>query len=189
MDMQIEVMIGYRIREFRKARRLKLEELAKASGISKALLSKIENAKVGSPISIYSRITSALGVSLSDLFREEEEKGSCAIIRKNERKRVSRGQAKHGYQFESLGHKWSNTNLNPFLLTYLPRPKSAATPHFTFEGDEFIFLLEGELEMFYGGEIHRLNPGDCIFLNGRVPHGGRTAGKHKAVALLISIPQ
>jgi transcriptional regulator with XRE-family HTH domain len=187
--MQIELRIGNRIRESRKARRLKLEELARASGISKALLSKIENAKVSSPISTYSRIARALGLSLSELFREEEGKGSCVVIRKNKGKRVSVGKATHGYQFESLGHKWPNTSFNPFLLTYLPQAQNPSFPNFTFEGEEFIFLLEGELEMFYGEEIHHLSPGDCIFLNGRVPHGGRAVGGKKAVALLISILQ
>ena len=43
--------------------------------------------------------------------------------------------------------------------------------------------------MFYGGEIHHLGPGDCIFLDASVPHGGRAGGSKKAVALLISISQ
>ena len=85
--MQIEVMIGHQIRKFRKARRLKLEELAKASGISKALLSKIENAKVGSPISIYSKIASALATagrdsgSFRNIIRISEHSfGLCSLI-------------------------------------------------------------------------------------------------------------
>ena len=187
--MQIEFMIGNRIREFRKSRRFKLEELAKASGISKALLSKIENAKVGSPISVYSRIATALGVKFSDLFPDEEKKGGCVVLRKSERKRVLVGQAVNGYQFEALGHRWPNTNFNPFLLTYLPQPKKPRLPNFTFEGEEFIFLLEGKLDIFYDGEIHHLSPGDCIFLDGRVPHGGRAAGSKKALALSIFLPQ
>jgi transcriptional regulator with XRE-family HTH domain len=187
--MQIELLIGNRIRKFRKARRLKLEELANASGISKALLSKIENAKVGSPISTYSKISAALGIRLSDLFQEDRKRGSCVVIPKRERKFVSTEQAVHGYHFESLGHKWHNTNLNPFVLTYLPQAKNSPSPNFTFEGEEFIFILEGELEIFYGGKIYHLGPGDCIFLDARVPHGGRAGGNKKAVALLISIPQ
>jgi len=186
--MPIELMIGNRIRKFRKARRLKLEELAQASRISKALLSKIETAKVSSPISTYSRIARALGLPLGELFREEETKGNCVVIRKNGGKPISGGQTTHGYQFESLGYKWPNTDFNPFLISYLPHAKNPSFPNFTFEGDEFIFLLEGEIQMHYGGAIHRITPGDCIFLDGRVPHGGCAVGGKKAVALLISIP-
>lgn len=186
--MQIERMIGHQIRDFRKARGLKLEELAQASGISKALLSKIENAKVSSPISTYGRIAGALGVNLGDLIRGEEEVG-CIIIRKNERKMFSMRRTAYGYQFESLGYKWANKKFNPFLLTYLPQSKKASIPHFRFEGEEFIFLLKGRLEMFYDKECYHLNPGDCIFLDGGVPHGGRALGKKKAVALLISFPK
>lgn len=186
--MQIERIIGHQIREFRKARGLKLTELAQACGISKALLSKIENAKVSSPISTYSNIAAALGINFGDLIRGEEEAG-CVIIRKDERKLVSKKRTAYGYQFESLGYKWPNKKFNPFLLTYLPKPKNAPLPNFTFQGEEFIFLLEGEIEMFYGKERYRLAPGDCIFLDGSVPHGGRALGKKRAVALLLSFPK
>lgn len=186
--MQIERIIGRQIREFRRARGLKLEELALACGISKALVSKIENAKVSSPISTYSNIASALGVNFGDLLRGEEEAG-CVVIRRNERKLVSRKRSAHGYQFESLGFKWANKKFNPFLLTYLPKPRSAPLPNFTFDGEEFIFLLEGEIEMLYGKERYHLHHGDCIFLDGSNPHGGRALRGKKAVALLISFPK
>ncbi len=186
--MQIEQIIGNQIREFRKARGLKLDDLAKNAGISKALLSKIENARVSSPISTYSKVAAALGVSISDFIREEP--GSrYVIIRKNERKLVSRRGTAHGYQFESLGYKWPNKQFSPFLITYFPRPKNAPLPDFTFEGEEFIYLLEGDLEVFHGGDRHHLTPGDCIFLDASVSHGGRAVGKKKAVALLMSIPK
>ena len=186
--MQIERVIGRQIREFRRARGLKLEELAQACGISKALLSKIENAKVSSPISTYSNISSALGVNFGDLLRGEEKTG-CVVIRRDERKLVSRKRSAHGYQFESLGHKWAGKKFHPFLLTYLPRSRKSPMPGFTFEGEEFIFLLEGEIEMHYEKESYQLRPGDCLFLDGSNPHGGRALRGKKAVALLISFPK
>ena len=186
--MQIERVIGQRIRAIRKARGLKLEELARDSGISKGLLSKIENAKVSSPISTYSTISTALGIHFSDLIQGRQEAG-CLVIRRSERKLVSRKRTPYGYRFESLGDQWPNKSFSPFLLTYLPKPKEAPLPHFRFEGEEFLFLLEGDIEMIYDKERYRLGPGDCIFLDGTIPHGGRALGKKKAVALLISIPK
>jgi len=186
--MRIERVIGQQIGALRKARGLRLHELAKSARISKALLSKIENAKVSSPISTYSNIAEALGVNLGDLIREEQEVG-CVVLPKHERKLVSKKQTSYGYQFESLGYKWPNKRFDPFLLTYWPQPKGAPLPHFKFDGEEFIFVIEGELEMVYDKERYRLNPGDCIFLHGNVPHGGRALGKKKAVALLMSFPK
>jgi transcriptional regulator with XRE-family HTH domain len=186
--MNIERAIGQRIRALRKAKGIKLAELARESRISKALLSKIENAKVSSPISTYSNIASALGAHFSDLVQDEHKVG-CLVIRKDQRKLVSRKRTAYGYRFESLGDGWSNKKFNPFLLTYLPQPKDAPPPNFTFEGEEFIFLLEGKLEVFYDRERHRLEPGDCIFLDASIPHGGRAFGKKKAMALLISFPK
>jgi transcriptional regulator with XRE-family HTH domain len=186
--MQIERVIGQRIRAIRKAHGLKLEELARESGISKGLLSKIENAKVSSPISTYSNIAATLGIHFSDLIQGRQKEG-CIVVRKDQRKLVSRRRTPYGYQFESLGDQWPNKNFNPFLLTYLPQRKDAPLPHFKFEGEEFIFLLEGNLEMVYDKQRYHLNPGDCIFLDGTIPHGGRALGKEKAVALLISFPK
>jgi len=186
--MRIERVIGQQIETLRKARGLKLDELAKAARISKALLSKIENAKVSSPISTYSNIAEALGVNLGDLIREGREVG-CVVLPKNERKLISKKRTSYGYQFESLGYKWPNKGFDPFLLTYWPQPKGAPLPHFKFDGEEFIFVIEGELEMVYDKERYRLNSGDCIFLHGNVPHGGRALGKKKAVALLVSFPK
>jgi transcriptional regulator with XRE-family HTH domain len=186
--MQIERLIGQRIRAIRKAHGFKLEELARESGLSKGLLSKIENAKVSSPISTYSHIAATLGVHFSDLVQGRQE-GGCILVRKEERKLVSRKRTPYGYRFESLGDQWPNKSFNPFLLTYLPRSKKAPLPHFRFEGEEFLFLLEGNLEMVYDKQRYHLKPGDCIFLDGSVPHGGRALGKEKAVALLISFPK
>jgi len=186
--MRIERVIGQQIRALRKARGLKLEELAKAARISKALLSKIENAKVSSPISTYSNIALALGVNLGDLIRGGQEVG-CVILRKNERRLISKKRTPYGYQFESLGYKWPNKRFDPFLLTYWPQPKGAPLPHFKFEGEEFIFVIEGELEMVYDKERYHHNSGDCIFLDGNVPHGGRALGKKKAIVLLMSFPK
>lgn len=186
--MRIERIIGQQIRALRKARGLKLEELAKAARISKALLSKIENAKVSSPISTYSNIALALGVNLGDLIRGGQEVG-CVILRKNERRLISKKRTPYGYQFESLGYRWPNKRFDPFLLTYWPQPKGAPLPHFKFEGEEFIFVIEGELEMVYDKERYHLNSGDCIFLDGNVPHGGRALGKKKAIVLLMSFPK
>ena len=186
--MRIEWVIGQQIRALRKVRGLKLDELAKAARISKSLLSKIENAKVSSPISMYSNIAAALGVNLGDLIRGGQEVG-CVILRKNERRLISKKRTPYGYQFESLGYKWPNKRFDPFLLTYLPQPEGAPLPHFKFDGEEFMFIIEGELEMVYDKERYHLNSGDCIFLDGNVPHGGRALGKRKTIALLMSFPK
>ncbi|MEW6264567.1 MAG: cupin domain-containing protein [Thermodesulfobacteriota bacterium] len=186
--MHIERAIGQQIKALRKVKGLKLVELANKSRISKGLLSKIENAKVSSPISTYSNIASALGVHFSDLV-QSSPRGGCLVIRRNQRKLVSRKRTQHGYRFESLGDQWPNKQFNPFLLTYLPQPKSAPLPNFKFDGEEFIFVLEGNLEMIYDKERYQLEPGDCIFLDATIPHGGRAPGKEKAMALLISFPK
>ena len=54
--------------------------------------------------------------------------------------------------------------------------------------EEFLFLLQGRLEFVHGGDRFALGPGDCLYLDGRVPHGGRALGRREAVAVVVSAP-
>jgi len=186
-DGHIERMIGIRIRQNRQHLNLTLEDVAKAAGVSPGLLSKIENGKVSSPISTYLKIAKALGVRLGQLIGDDPEV-SCLVVRKEEAKPFSELKSGRGYQFQSLGAHWPSKSLNPFILTYHPPAQDSPSPAFSFDGEEFIYVLEGELEFFHGQERYLLKEGDCVFHNSNVPHGGRAFGGKKAVALLISVP-
>lgn len=181
--LPVERRIAARLRRLRRARGLSLDAVAASAGTSKSLLSKIENAKVSSPISTYSRIAIALGATVGDLLGEEDG-GACVLVRHDERKPMSRRGTRFGYAYEALGHKKRDKRMEPFLLTYpagLGEP-----PSFTHDGEEFIFLLKGRLEFVHGGDRFTLRPGDCLYLDGKVPHGGRALGPRNAVAVVVT---
>ena len=185
---QIDLLIGRRIRAIRRGAQLTLDVLAQRTGLSKALLSKIENGKVSSPISTHAKIARSLGVSLSELLREAEET-RFLLIRKEERKPRSSRKTPYGYSFESLGARWPNKSWSPFLMTYEPLPEPHTSPGFNYEGEEFIYVLEGRLEFFCGESKYELDPGDCLFVDGSLPHGGRALGGKKCLALLLVLPR
>lgn len=183
----LEQAIGARIRSIRKSLRLKLDEVAVKAEVSTGLLSKIENGRVSSPISTYARVATALGVSFSELIGDNDSK-NCVVVRKDESEPLHGEKSAHSYLFQSLGYKWPNSLLNFFLLTYHPQKHSQSPPSFTFPGEEFIYVLEGQIEFFHGEEVFVLNQGDCIFLKGNIPHGGRAYGGSVAKALNLSVP-
>ncbi len=181
--LAIEQQVAGRIRRLRRSRGLSLDAVAGRAGVSKSLLSKIENARVSSPVSTYARIAAALGATVGDLLGDADG-GTCILVRRDERKPTPRRGTEFGYTYEALGYRKRDKRMEPFLLTY-PAGLPAA-PSFTHGGEEFLFLLKGRLEFVHGGTRFVLRPGDCLYLDGRVPHGGRALGRRDAVALVVS---
>lgn len=175
-------MVGARIRNLRKARRFTLEQLAERAGISKSVLSKIETGKVSSPISTYSRICSALNVALADMFNEEDGEDPV-IVRKVDRKPLSRTGTQFGYAYYSLAPNRLGRRMAPFLLVYphnLPD-----VPTFHHGGEEFIFVLKGGLEFLYGDKTLILSEGDSLYIDAQTRHGARAVGDEECEALVI----
>lgn len=181
--LSVEHRIAQRIRRLRKAGGLSLDAVAAKASVSKSLLSKIENEKVSSPISTYSRIAVALGTTVGGLLGEGDG-GTCTLVRRGERTPMPRSGSQVGYVYEALGHKRLDKRMEPFLVTF-PAGRSEP-PTFISRGEEFIFLLRGRLEFVHGQSRFVLGPGDCVYLDGDVPHGGRALGRRDAVALAVS---
>ncbi|MFQ5914661.1 MAG: helix-turn-helix domain-containing protein [Nitrospinota bacterium] len=181
-ELSVEEMVGGRIRDLRKARRFSLEELSERAGISKSVLSKIENGKVSSPISTYSRICSALNVALADMFSDEDGEDPV-IVQRAERKLLSRTGTPFGYTYYSLAPNRLGRRMAPFLLIY---PHDLAEiPTFHHGGEEFVFILKGGLEFIYGDKTLTLSEGDSLYIDAQVRHGARAIGGRDCEALVI----
>jgi len=110
-------------------------------------------------------------------------------VRKDEAKPAPSRKTPHGYRFESLGARWPNKILSPFILTYDPLPGPHTSPGFQYDGEEFVYVMEGRLEFFCGENRYELDPGDCLFVDGNLPHGGRALGGEKCVVLFVVVPR
>ncbi len=173
MPSTLEAQIGWRIRKLRESKRLTLAGLAERTGLSKALLSKIENGKVSSPVSTLLLIADSLRVRLSHLVEcdgEPSEK-KCVLVRAGERLKRDRGTEDFGFSFEMLAHPKPGKMMEPAILVVNNRRKYAVT--YTHPGEELIYVLEGKMEFIYGNKKFLMEPGDAIYFDGDVPHGGR----------------
>jgi transcriptional regulator with XRE-family HTH domain len=167
-----EVRVGEKIKALREQKGLSLKELADLTGFSTALLSQMENHLVSPSLGTIIKMAGALGVRVGD-FLGETEGEPYTIVRKEERKKVSRFASKdgvkYGYSYESLGFEKKDRHMEPFIVTLEPATvKTSKTS--VHEGEEFIFVLEGEMEVILGNHTDILYPGDSIYYDSTIPH-------------------
>jgi transcriptional regulator with XRE-family HTH domain len=167
-----EVRVGERIKELRERKGLSLKEVADLTGFSTALLSQMENHLVSPSLGTIIKLARALSVRVGD-FLGETEGEPFTIVRKDERKMVSRFASKegvkYGYSYESLGFDKKDRHMEPFIVTLEPATVKAAKTS-VHEGEEFIFVLEGEMEVILGNHTDILYPGDSIYYDSTIPH-------------------
>jgi transcriptional regulator with XRE-family HTH domain len=167
-----EVRVGEKIKVLREQKGLSLKELADLTGFSTALLSQMENHLVSPSLGTIIKMARALNVRVGD-FLGETEGEPYTIVRKDERKKVSRFASKdgvkYGYSYESLGFEKKDRHMEPFIVTLEPATvKTSRTS--VHDGEEFIFVLEGEMEVILGNHTDILYPGDSIYYDSTIPH-------------------
>jgi len=167
-----ELRVGEKIRELREKKGLSLQDMANRTGYTSALLSQVENHFISPPLGALIKIAKALEVKVGTFFGEEP-RASCAIVRRDERKHISRFASKegvsYGYSYESLGFDKKDRQMEPFLITLEPATVKSEKLS-THDGEEFIFVLEGEMEAILGGHKDVLHAGDSIYYDSTIPH-------------------
>jgi transcriptional regulator with XRE-family HTH domain len=167
-----EIPVGEKIKTLREQKGLLLKDVADRTGFSAALISQMENHLVSPSLGTLIKLAKALEVRVGDFFGESHE-DPYTIVRKDEQKTVSRFASKegvkYGYSYGSLGFDLKNRHMEPFIITLEPATiKTSKTS--THEGEEFIYVLEGEMEVILGNHRDVLYPGDSIYYDSTIPH-------------------
>ncbi len=170
-DHSLERYLGSTIRELRQQHRLTIAEVADQVGISRGMFSKIENAQTATSLDTLAKIATALGVSLSSLFRNYNiPSGGAQLVKQGEGMEVVRRGTKCGHTYHLLAYDQGPTKLfEPFLITM--DDASEVFPTFEHPGTEFIHMLSGKLEYRHGQHTYLLEPGDSLTFRGDIPHG------------------
>jgi transcriptional regulator with XRE-family HTH domain len=163
--------LGSTLRELRQKHGLTIAEVADQTNISRGMLSKIENAQTATSLETLAKLASALGVSLSTLFRNYNvPEGSAQLVKQGAGMEVVRRGTKRGHTYQLLAYDQGPTKLfEPFLITM--DDASEVFPTFQHPGVEFIYILAGKLEYRHGRSTYLLEPGDSLTFQGDVPHG------------------
>lgn len=170
-DHSLERYVGNTIRELRQKHGLTIAEVADKIGISRGMLSKIENAQTATSLETLAKIASSLGVSLSTLFRNYNmPEGGAQLVKSGEGMEVVRRGTKRGHTYHLLAYDQGPTKLfEPFLITM--DDASEVFPTFEHPGVEFIYMLEGKIEYRHGQSTYLLEPGDSLTFRGDILHG------------------
>jgi transcriptional regulator with XRE-family HTH domain len=179
-----ERMVGENIRAIRMVSKASLTEVAKRAGMTKSTLSKIENGQTSSPISTLLAVASALGVHLSEFFREAAGTPRFVLTRKGKGKAIVRDGTRLGYSYEALAVDFPNKPAEPFLLTISPGDKEGRFKH---GGHEFIHMLSGDIEFTLGEEKLELHAGDSLYFDPTQTHTLKLLHKKPARFLCLFI--
>ena len=185
----LEKKIADKIHEIRKNKGLTLAQLGDETGLSKGLLSRIENNQVSPPIATLSKIARGLEVPIGIFFEEDEtDHKGYTVTYKNERKQVIRRGTKIGFIYYSLSSLKTRHLIEPFIIRY---PVIGKEPIKLFDhfGEEFLFVLKGKMDFVYGKEKIRLKAGDAIHFDPSTPHRGQNVGKEESECLVIVIDE
>jgi len=184
-----EKRIGERIRRLRLKRSMGLVELGRHTGLSASFLSQLETGRVVPTLRNLARIAIVFGRDLSYFF-EPEPHPLFRIHRRSERVRLPQsGVDDPTYYFESLAYMVPDRQLDPYFAEFVPAKRTAEIRPHVHPGYEFLYLLQGDLEIRHGDRTHSLEAGDSVYFDAATPHAYRCAGSMPAVALIVTMHQ
>jgi len=177
--------LGERIREARDMRGLTLEDLSSRSGISVDALERVEMNRGIPPLGELIRLGKALEMKMGYFISAGVDR-PMTVVRAGSRRTVARRgkqiSEQYGYVYESLAPEKADRLMEPFLVTLIPTDFGELSTH---DGQEFIFVLEGEIRAQVGKEVEVLHPGDSIYYDSFHPHLVKCHGRKPAKILAV----
>lgn len=169
----LERIIGQRAREYRQAAGWTVAEAAARTGISKAMLSKIENSQTSCSLTTLARLAEGLGVPVTALFRGVDAPREAVFVPAGHGARIVRRGTRVGHHYELLGAlRGEHRRMEAALVTLTE--SSEVFPLFQHAGTELLYMLEGEMVYGHGDSRYTLRPGDALQFDGEGPHGPDT---------------
>lgn len=184
-----EKRIGERIKRLRLKRSMGLVELGRQTGLSASFLSQLETGRVVPTLRNLARIAIVFNKDLAYFF-DSEPQPIFRVHRKKDRTRQPQsGVENPTYYFESMGYMVPDRQLDPYLAEFLPLAKpSEVRPH-VHPGFEFLYVLEGELEIQHAEKTHVLEAGDGVYFDASSPHAYRCHGISSAQVIIVTMHQ
>jgi transcriptional regulator with XRE-family HTH domain len=175
-------MIGSQLKTIRLEGGLTLKKLADETGVSSALLSRIEHGKVMPSIPTLQTIATSLKVEIGHFFKEEDQRLYVVSPKGNRRSVHSR----KGYEsIELLADGLENAFMEAAIVTVKGKSKEKDLELVTHDGQEFMYVLEGKMEVTLGAKRFIMKKGDTAYWYGKIPHMGVSLSKKPAKSLNV----
>jgi transcriptional regulator with XRE-family HTH domain len=166
----IERVIAHQVRQYRISAGLSVADMAARVGLSKAMLSKIENAQTSCSLTTLARLADGLAIPVTALFRGLDVEREAVFIPAGHGAEIVRSGTRVGHHYALLGAlRGANKRLEAVLVTLTE--SSEVFPLFQHAGTEFLYMLEGELVYGHGESHYRMRPGDALQFDGEGTHG------------------
>jgi transcriptional regulator with XRE-family HTH domain len=182
-----EIRVGLKMKHTRLLKGLTLKQLAELAGCSESLLSRIENGNANPSIKMMHRVALALGMPVSGLFQENVD-SSDVVMRHGERPTVGTDQVRRGKgsKLEALIPSGRINLLSGYINDIEPGGGSEGV--LQHEGEEFGYVLDGEIDLTVDNRSYQLREGDSFYFRSERPHSYINNRKKVARVLWINTP-
>ena len=177
--------ISNKIKEIRKEKGITIQEVADRAGVSKGLISQIENNRTIPSLLVLINIINALNVDLNEFFKDfnSELDSGPVVVRKKDSYSPFEKESAIGFHYKRIfTSAMDSSTMDIVLLELLP---DAQRPMVETEAYEYKYIISGQVEYVFNDQKINLEEGDSIFFNGRLSHTPRNIGKEKAVMLIV----
>lgn len=175
--------VADRLRGLRDALDLSREEMAEQCGIEPTLLALYESGSSDIPVSFLHRLAAIYGIELTALlFGLEPKMDTYYVTRSGNGVKVERSKA---YSYQDLAAGFTHRTMAPFLVKIAPGATDAHVNLNTHEGQEFNYILNGEVQITVGNKTIHLSHGDSIMFDAQIAHGLTAVGDKEATIIAI----
>jgi transcriptional regulator with XRE-family HTH domain len=184
-DIRREVgSLGQKLRKIRTERGLSLSAVSEGCQVSGSLLSQVERALVVPSLNTLYALSSFYGMSLFELFADDDGAENGQIVRKSERRKITFPGSTKSYELISPARA---TSMSVFELL-VDRDRNSAEHGAVHDGDECVLVITGKILVDLGGTIHTLDEGDSIFYDATTPHQFQSLAKEPAHLIVTITP-
>jgi transcriptional regulator with XRE-family HTH domain len=177
--------LGERVKNAREIRGLSLKDLSSRTGIAPDTLRRVESNEATPPLGELIKLGKALEMKMGYFISPGADK-PMTVVRADQRRPVSRygerRSEKYGYSYESLAPEKANRLMEPFIVTLLPTDTEEMSTH---DGQEFLFVLEGQMMARVGNQTELLGPGDALYYDSTQPHLVKCVGGSETRILAV----
>lgn len=168
---RLENAIGRQVLVYRTQLGMTIANLARQSGLSPGMLSKIENGHTSPSLATLQAVAGALNVPVTALFRKFEQDREASFVRAGQGLVIDRRGTRAGHQYHLLGHSVGDRAMlvEPYLIVICE--PSDVFPLFQHDGVEFIYILEGEMIYRHGARMYSMSEGDSLYFDAEASHG------------------
>ena len=177
--------LGQRIKTLRADAEMTLEQLASRSGVSRAMLSKVERGEKSPTLSIVARIAGGFGISLSALLGAEPDSADVAVIRAGQR--LSFKDPETGFERSVLSPAHLDNGVEVVLHRIPPGRSSGVLPPYSVPTEKYLVVHEGQLTVYVDNKPHVLKAGDSMYFEVKSPYRLVNDDGHSACAYYMVI--